>query len=144
MIFWRTERRSPALFVGACQWWQFTKTHCAERELKKTGGKARLQAAAVRVADALAGRAAKRVRFAEGAGDQVVDSAGVQTDPAAEAQDPVWSSSAAAGAEASGKQRGGQLFSCGQRLQLCSCSTRSSDEWRSEQLFQLGSVTPES
>ena len=45
-----------------------------EGELKRAEpGKARLEAAAVRVADAPVGCAAKRVRFAEGAGDQVVD-----------------------------------------------------------------------
>ena len=114
-------------------------------QLKKTEVcKARLQAAAVRVADAPARRAARRIRFA---GDQVVGSAGVQEDLATEAQAasiaPTRGPALHAALEASGKQRGGQLFSHRVGgLQLCSCSTRLG-EWRSDQLFQHGSETPE-
>ena len=81
------------------------------RELRNTEvGKARLQAAAARVADALAGRAAKSVRSAEG----VAVSAGAQTDLATEAQaastPPSSVAEPASSSSASGQQRSGQLF----------------------------------
>ena len=99
---------------------------CVEGELKKAEvGKARIQAAAARVADALVRRAAKRVRSAETAGDQVIDGAGVQTHLAADAQ-------------------AAPISSAAPTESVTSSFTAAALEMRgSEQLFQHKGETPE-